>query len=314
MLTYPFVGEKVHDQLGLEADDPRRTALRVANPLSEEAPLMRTSVLSTLLEALRRNISRGQRDVALFEVGLVTRPELPLRVAPVPGVDARPDDETLQQILAAVPHQPRRVALVLAGDADRGGWWGPGRPADWSDAVGAARALGAALAVDLTVTADEHAHGTPAGAPGSRWPTGRWSATRVSCTPRRSPPSVCRPGPVPPSSTSTCSAPPATRWSRRAGSRPTPWRTATSPSSSRRTSRPARSRRRCAEGTGDLLESLSLFDVYTGDQVGDQHRSLAYRMEFRAPDRTLTTEEVNGLRDRAIASAAAATGAVQRGA
>jgi len=68
------------------------------------------------------------------------------------------------------------------------------------------------------------------------------------------------------------------------------------------------------EGTGELLATLSLFDVYTGDPVGDQHRSLAYRMVFRAPDRTLTTEEVNALRDRAIASAAAATGAVQRGA
>jgi len=68
------------------------------------------------------------------------------------------------------------------------------------------------------------------------------------------------------------------------------------------------------EGAGELLESIRLFDVYTGDQVGEQHRSLAYRMVFRAPDRTLTTEEVNALRDRAIASAAAATGAVQRGA
>ena len=106
-------------------------------------------MLSTLLEALRRNVSRGQRDVALFEVGLVTRPELPLQVAPVPGVEARPDAETLQQMLAAVPPQPRRVALALAGDADRGGWWGPGRPADWSDAVAAARALAAALAVEL---------------------------------------------------------------------------------------------------------------------------------------------------------------------
>ena len=68
------------------------------------------------------------------------------------------------------------------------------------------------------------------------------------------------------------------------------------------------------DGAGELLETLSLFDVYTGDQVGDRHRSLAYRLVFRAPDRTLTTEEVNALRDRAIASAAAATGAVQRGA
>jgi phenylalanyl-tRNA synthetase beta chain len=314
VLTYPFVGEKVHDQLGLEADDPRRTALRVANPLSEEAPLMRTSVLSTLLEALRRNISRGQRDVALFEVGLVTRPELPLRVAPVPGVDARPDRETLQQILAAVPHQPRRVALVLAGDADRGGWWGPGRPADWSDAVGAARALGAALAVDLTVTADEHApwhpgrcaritlaDGTLVGHAGELHP----KALAALGLPARTCAAELDVDVLSAASDTVVEA-------RRLSTYPVAHSDVALvvPADVPAGEVEAALRR----GTGDLLESLSLFDVYTGDQVGDQHKSLAYRMEFRAPDRTLTTEEVNGLRDRAIASAAAATGAVQRGA
>jgi phenylalanyl-tRNA synthetase beta chain len=68
------------------------------------------------------------------------------------------------------------------------------------------------------------------------------------------------------------------------------------------------------EAAGELLESVWLFDVYRGEQVGEGHRSLAYRMYFRAPDRTLTTEEVNALRDRAIARAAERLGAAQRGA
>ena len=63
-----------------------------------------------------------------------------------------------------------------------------------------------------------------------------------------------------------------------------------------------------------MLESLVLMDIYRGDQVGPGRKSLAYRMVFRAAERTLTTKEVNGLRDRAIESAAAAVGAVQRGA
>jgi phenylalanyl-tRNA synthetase beta chain len=314
VLTYPFVGEKVHDQLGLEADDPRRNALRVANPLSEEAPLMRTSLLSTLLEAVRRNVSRGQRDVALFEVGLVTRPELPLQVAPVPGVEARPDADTLQQMLAAVPPQPRRVALALAGDADRGGWWGAGRPADWSDAVGAARALAAALAVELTVTADEHAP----------WHPGRCArltladGTLVGHAGELHPKALAALG-LP---ARTCAAELDVDVLSAASDTVVEARglstypvahsdvalvvAATVPAGEVEAA--------LREGTGDLLESLSLFDVYTGDQVAEGHKSLAYRMEFRAPDRTLTTEEVNGLRDRAIASAARATGAVQRGA
>ena len=67
-------------------------------------------------------------------------------------------------------------------------------------------------------------------------------------------------------------------------------------------------------GAGEELESIVLFDVYEGDRVEAGHRSLAYRLTFRAADRTLTTDEVNAFRDAAVASAAAATGAVQRGA
>jgi phenylalanyl-tRNA synthetase beta chain len=46
------------------------------------------------------------------------------------------------------------------------------------------------------------------------------------------------------------------------------------------------------EGGGGLLERLRLFDVYRGEQVGEGSKSLALRLEFRAPDRTLTDDEV----------------------
>jgi phenylalanyl-tRNA synthetase beta chain len=65
-------------------------------------------------------------------------------------------------------------------------------------------------------------------------------------------------------------------------------------------------------GAGGSLESLVLFDSYRGDQVGEGRKSLAFRLTFRSPDRTLTTDEVSRLRDEAVAAAAAATGAVQR--
>jgi len=68
------------------------------------------------------------------------------------------------------------------------------------------------------------------------------------------------------------------------------------------------------QGAGEMLESISLMDIYRGGQVGSGRKSLAYRLVFRSPVRTLTTKEVNGLRDRAIATATAAVGAVQRGA
>ena len=66
------------------------------------------------------------------------------------------------------------------------------------------------------------------------------------------------------------------------------------------------------DGAGELLESLRLFDVYRGAQVGAGHESLAYTLRFRAPDRTLTVEEVTAARDAAVAEAGRRTGAVQR--
>ncbi|WP_334664919.1 hypothetical protein, partial [Streptomyces cyaneofuscatus] len=68
------------------------------------------------------------------------------------------------------------------------------------------------------------------------------------------------------------------------------------------------------EGAGELLESLRLFDVFTGEQIGEGNKSLAYALRFRAPDRTLTVDEASAARDSAVALAAERTGAVLRGA
>ncbi|MET7442055.1 phenylalanine--tRNA ligase subunit beta, partial [Streptomyces sp. NPDC005568] len=80
-LNYPFLGEHVFDQLGLEADDPKRRVVKLANPLSDEEPALRTTLLPGLLAALRRNDGRGSHDLALFETGLVFQPREEQRIA-----------------------------------------------------------------------------------------------------------------------------------------------------------------------------------------------------------------------------------------
>ena len=50
-------------------------------------------------------------------------------------------------------------------------------------------------------------------------------------------------------------------------------------------------------GGGELLRSAEVFDLYQGEQLGEGRKSLALRLEFRAADRTLTDEEVAGLRE-----------------
>jgi phenylalanyl-tRNA synthetase beta chain len=66
------------------------------------------------------------------------------------------------------------------------------------------------------------------------------------------------------------------------------------------------------DGGGELLESVRLFDVYRGSQVGEGRASLAFALRLRAPDRTLTADEASAAREAAVAEAARRTGAVQR--
>src|SRR4029453_7798107 len=68
------------------------------------------------------------------------------------------------------------------------------------------------------------------------------------------------------------------------------------------------------DGAGDLLESVRLFDVFAGPQLGEGRRSLAYKLTFRTPDRTLTVEEAVAARDAAVRVAAERVGAALRGA
>jgi phenylalanyl-tRNA synthetase beta chain len=66
------------------------------------------------------------------------------------------------------------------------------------------------------------------------------------------------------------------------------------------------------EGGGELVESVRLFDVYTGEQIGAGKKSLAFALRLRAPDRTLTDAETAAARDAAVALAAERHGAVHR--
>ena len=63
-------------------------------------------------------------------------------------------------------------------------------------------------------------------------------------------------------------------------------------------------------GAGDLLESITLFDRY--ENLGEGKVSLAFTLAFRAPDRTLTADEVTGYRESAVAQAAQSCGAIVR--
>ncbi|NRQ32078.1 phenylalanine--tRNA ligase subunit beta [Nonomuraea sp. NN258] len=313
ILAYPFIGPADLDHLQLPADDGRRRAVRLANPLSEDEPLMRTTLLPGLLKTLVRNVGRGFADVALYEVGPVYRPrEGAPATAPVLGVERRPTAEELASIEAALPDQPLRVAAVLAGEFDRSGWWGGGRQASWADAVQAARLIAAEAGVELSISADQH----------EPWHPGRCAALYVGDT------LVGHAGELHPRVVEAYGLPPRTaamelELTRLEAAMPGP------------VNAPAVSAYPVAtqdvalivpdftpvadveaalrDGAGELLESIRLFDVYTGEQVGEGNKSLAYSLRFRAADRTLTVEETTAARDAAVALAADRVGAALRG-
>ncbi|MEC9052513.1 MAG: phenylalanine--tRNA ligase beta subunit-related protein, partial [Actinomycetota bacterium] len=149
VVDFPFVGEGDLDALGLDADDPRRTVLRLSNPLSHEAPAMTTTLLPALLRTAGRNVGLGASSVAVFETAMVTLPRA-TEGAPILPVDRRPTDAELDSLLKALPEQPLHLGLVAAGEADPAGWWGEGRPVAWSDAVEAVRQVADALGLELT--------------------------------------------------------------------------------------------------------------------------------------------------------------------
>lgn len=309
--SWPFVGAADFDRLSLPADDLLRSTIRVANPLSEEKPLLTTTLLPGLLETAARNVGRGLGSVGIYETAPVFFPTPERLKAPILGVEWRPDRADLDKLMAAVPHQPLTLGVVLTGEREASGWWGEGRPAVWADAVQVVREVARALHVDVEVVQATRAP----------WHPGRCAQFRAGGVELGHAgelhPAVCAAYGVP---SRTCAVEvdlelligqaPATV-------HPEPF--STYPVAKEdvalvvdRDLPAAVLAQTLREGAGPLLESVRLFDVYESPQIGEGKRSLAFALRFRAPDRTLTEAETGAARDAAVALAAQRHGAVQR--
>ena len=324
VLSSPFASRSDPDLLGLPPEDMRRPAVVVANPLSEDEPLLRTTLLPGLFRVLARNVGRGFADTALFEIGLVFRPRPGASAsAPILPVDRGPSVTELASLEAALPDQPARMGVVLAGARELDGWWGKGRSASWADAIEAARAVGRICRVRLDVRADKHAP----------WHPGRCAAIYAQVTDSDGPrewlaghagelhPRVIQAFGLP---ERTC----ATELdlsvmftaAESAGAVQAP-QLSGYPLATQDVALIVDAAVPAAEveaallagAPKDLLEGVRLFDVYTGAQVGADRKSLAYTLKFRAPDRTLTAAETTAARDAAVAEATRRVGAVLRG-
>ena len=310
VLAYPFVGDEELDALRIASDDVRRARIRVANPLSDEQPYLRAGLLPGLIAIARRNIGRGTDDLSLFELGMVFEGAIGAPVAR-PDVRERPTAAQWAALDGMLPSQPTHVGVLLAGNRVPSGWWGPARGVDWSDAIASAGIIADVAGVEITVRAGSDpsfhpgrcAHllvdGAVIGVAGELHPRvieaaalpARTCAMELDLDALIAAAPDVRPAPefstqpvakedialLVPDTVSTVAVEEALR-----------------------------------DGAGELLESVRLFDVYTGSQVPPGHRSLAFALRFRAPDRTLDAAETAAARAGAVAAAAARCGAVLR--
>ena len=324
VVAYPFVGPADLDALGLPADDPRRTAVRVANPLSEREPLLNTFLAPALLRVLARNAGRGFPDSALSLVARVFVPRTwPLPPAPVLPVDRAPTASELAALDAALPDQPHHLAVVVSGDRSGTDAGSDGGPA-WSRSVAAVREVARLLGVNVRVRADTLAPWHPGrcarielvGPDPADGPAAEGGAVLVGHAGELHP-RVCRAYGVPGRTGYAevdldllMAAAPAVRAAPDFSTMPVAKADVALVVDA---SVPAGDVEAVLRtGAGALLESIRLFDVYTGDPVPPGRKSLAYALRFRAPDRTLTDDEVARATDAAVSAAAERFGAVLR--
>jgi phenylalanyl-tRNA synthetase beta chain len=315
----PFAPADEADRLTLAPQDPRRPAVKVANPLSEDQPQLRTTLLPGLFRTLVRNVGRGFPDTALFETGQVflPRPGSP-GIAPILATDRGPTEAELATLAAALPDQPPRVAGVLAGNRELPGWWGPGRTAAWADAIEAARSVGAVSHLAFEVRSAAEAPWHPGrcaalyvrGASGGEWLAGHAGELH---------PRVLAAYDLPPRTSAfeldfaVLSAAAATAEPVRGPALSAyPLATQDVALVVAQEVPAAEVAAALRDGAGELLEDLRLFDVYTGAQLAEGRKSLAYTLRLRAPDRTLTAAEATAARDAAVSEATRRTGAVLR--
>jgi phenylalanyl-tRNA synthetase beta chain len=300
--TYPFLSQAAFDQLGLGPDDPRRQTLRLANPISEEAPELRTTLLPGLAEVARRNLARGLPGVAVYELGAVFLPSVTAKEGR--GGPGDPKGVPRSDRDRGLPDEPLTLGLLLAGQRQRGRFDDPAAAYDFADIKGVVEGLVAGLGVDGV---SYRAEGPPPYHPGRcagvflgqlpvgllgqlhprvaaalELPAASFAAELelvplLAAVPRMRP--AATPSPYPELSFDVAFLVP-------------PGVAASDLEAVLR------------EAGGELLTRLTLFDAYQGPPLPPGHRNLAYRVALQAADRTLTDADGAAVRDRMATLAA----------
>ncbi len=280
IVGWSFTEPSLLDRLLLASDHPMRDVVRLENPLSDAQSIMRPTLLGSLLDAARHNVARNGPDIAIFESGTVYRA-------------AAAGDER-----AANEHHA--LGVLLSGSLAPRSWRGAPAQADFFAAEALLEALLDELHVDWSVqprawpflhpgrSAAVLAGEQALGFVGELHPlvAGAWDLERTAVF--------------------------AVDLGKLAADAPQaiPFRAFPAVPSLRQDLAvvlpediaAARVLSAVREAAGEMLDDVSVFDVYAGEQVGEGRRSLALALSFRALDRTLTDEDVAPARERVVAA------------
>jgi phenylalanyl-tRNA synthetase beta chain len=291
VITYSFVDPADVDNLQVLDGDPYKWFVKLVNPLSEEQSVLRTTLLTGLLKVLKHNVNREQFDVQIFEIGHVFAME--------EGKD--------------LPQEDSMLGVVLSGAWKGDKWYGKARSIDYFDLKGVVEAVLEEIGID--------------GGSGEGWSVR--SFTHPALHPGRSAELLIDDEPVGyfgelhPDAQAAFGLP----------------KTYVAEISHSKLLKNAEDSKQYKEipkypgitldiavlvddnmpqadlmeviksAGGSVLESVNLFDLYTGKGIPEGKKSLAYSMTFRALDRTLTDEEALNARGRILNKLAKEAGA-----
>jgi phenylalanyl-tRNA synthetase beta chain len=277
---WSFTGPGEAERLRIPADDPRAKPVLLANPLSEEQSAMRTTLLGSLLDIASRNAARGAGNLALFES---TRVYL--------------DGEGEFAGDRPSPYsEPHRFAGIAVGSLSPRSWRGGGEAADFFAVKGVLEALATQLGVEMEFAPVEQPFLHP----------GRSASISIADSVAgwlgEIHPLVCRTWHLDAAVGFELDAAPLTAAASLGEESYEDVTTFPAVYQDLAVVVPAETaasevRAAVLAGGGELLHAAEVFDLYEGEQVGADRKSLALNLEFRAADRTLTDEEVAGLRE-----------------
>jgi phenylalanyl-tRNA synthetase beta chain len=299
VIGWSFADPGLLDRLRLQEDHALRRVVKLENPMSEAQSIMRPTLLGSLLDAARHNVSRNGPDVAIFESGTVYRAARDERAK-----IGQPADQP--NALGDPPvEEHHALGALLTGALAPASWRELAGPSTREADFFAAKALLGAVLDKFHVrwsvqpagawpflhpgrAAQVLAGGESLGFVGELHPlvAGQWDLERTAVF-------AIDLGKL------AAAAPPVVEFE--------PFASVPSLRQDLAMILPleiaaADVLQRVSETGGEMLDDVSVFDVYTGPQVGEGMRSLALALSFRAPDRTLTDEDVAPARARIVAA------------